>query len=77
MARAYEVLGDDDLRRRYDNGEDVDDANAMNNQQQQRQQHNPFGGGFPGGFPGGHGGFPGGGGGFPGGGRRTHHFRYG
>lgn len=78
-----QVLSDDDLRRRYDAGEDVDDANAMN-QKQQQQQH-PFGGGFPGGgfhgggFPGG--GFPGGGfpgGGFPGrGGRRTHHFRYG
>ena len=71
VARAYEVLGDDDLRRRYDAGEDVDDANAMN-QKQQQQQH---------GFPGGFGGFPGGGfpgGGFPGGGgRRTHHFRYG
>lgn len=78
VARAYEVLGDEDTRRRYDNGEDVDDPNA-----QKQQQHNPFGGGgFPGGgfggFPGG--GFPGGGfpgGGFPGGGgRRTHHFRY-
>ena len=80
VARAYEVLGDDDIRRRYDAGEDVDDPNAM----KQQQQHNPFGdfgGGFPGGgfggFPGGGGGgFPGGG--FPGGGgqRRTHHFRY-
>ena len=86
VARAYEVLGDEDLRRRYDNGEDVDDPNAM----KQQQQGNPFGGGFGGnpfggggGFGGGFGGggFPGGGfqqGGFPGGGqRRTHHFRYG
>ena len=70
VARAYEVLGDEDTRRRYDAGEDVDDPNAN-----KQQQHSPFGhGGFPGGgFPGG---FPGGG--FPGGGqgRRTHHFRY-
>jgi len=43
IARAYEVLGDEAMRRRYDNGEDVDDANAMN-QRQQQQQHNPFGG---------------------------------
>ena len=43
VARAYEVLGDEDTRRRYDNGEDVDDPNA-----QKQQQHNPFGGG---GFP--------------------------
>ena len=68
VARAYEVLGDEDTRRRYDAGEDVDDPNAQ--KQQQQQQH--FRQGF-GGFPGG--GFPGGG--FPGGGRRTHHFRYG
>ena len=60
------MLGDDDLRKRYDAGEDVDDANAMN--QKAQQQQNPFGGGFPQGFGGG---FPGGGG------RRTHHFRYG
>jgi DnaJ family protein C protein 3 len=59
VARAYEVLGDEDLRKRYDAGEDVDDANAMN--QRQQQQRHPFhGGGFP--FGGG------------GGGRRTHHF---
>ena len=49
--QAYEVLGDEDIRRRYDAGEDVDDPNAR-----QQQQHNPFGGG---GFPGG--GFGGGG----------------
>jgi len=52
VARAYEVIGDDDLRRRYDAGEDVDDPNAMN---QQQQQHGGFHGGFPGGFPGGFG----------------------
>ncbi|KAL1514571.1 hypothetical protein AB1Y20_003665 [Prymnesium parvum] len=40
IARAYEVLGDEDTRRRYDAGEDVDDPNAR---QQQQQQHNPFG----------------------------------
>ena len=81
VARAYEVLGDADVRRRYDAGEDVDDPNA----QKQQQQHNPFGGGHPfgggfgGGFPGG--GFPGGG--FPGGGfhqgggrQQRAHFRY-
>ena len=65
VARAYEVLGDDDLRRRYDNGEDVDDANAMN---QKAQQQSPFQHGF--------GGFGGGnpfGGGF-GGGQRSQHF---
>merc|ERR1719409_756332 len=44
IARAYEVLGDKDTRRRYDAGEDVDDPNA----QQQRGGGNPFGGG---GFP--------------------------
>ena len=74
VARAYEVLGDEDMRRRYDAGEDVDDPNAMN--QRQQQQQNPFGG-F-GGFPGGAGGFPGGANFHQGGGgRRTHHFRYG
>jgi len=41
IARAYEVLGDADTRRRYDAGEDVDDPNA----QQQRGGGNPFGGG--------------------------------
>ena len=44
IARAYEVLGDKDVRGRYDRGEDVDDANA-NQQRQQQQHHNPFGGG--------------------------------
>ena len=37
IARAYEVLGDEETRRRYDRGEDVDDPNA------QQQQQNPFG----------------------------------
>ena len=42
IARAYEVLGDEETRRRYDRGEDVDDPNA------QQQQQNPFGrGGSP------------------------------
>ena len=50
VARAYEVLGDDDLRRRYDAGEDVDDANAMNQRQQQQQGFGGFGG-FQGGPP--------------------------
>ena len=58
IARAYEVLGDKDTKRRYDSGEDVDDPNAQARQQQQHQGF-PFGGG---GFPGG--GFPGGGGGW-------------
>jgi DnaJ family protein C protein 3 len=55
VAEAYEVLSNDDLRSRYDRGEDV-----MSNNPQQQQQHNPFGGGFHG-FPGGGGGFGGGG----------------
>lgn len=37
IAKAYEVLGDKDVRRRYDAGEDIDEP------QQQRQHHNPFG----------------------------------
>jgi hypothetical protein len=59
IARAYEVLGDEDTRRRYDAGEDVDDPKG----QQQQQQGGPFGGGFPG--------FGGGGGG----GRQHFHFQ--
>jgi len=45
ITQAYEVLSDDDLRSRYDAGEDV-----LNNrpQQQQQQGFHPFGGG---GFP--------------------------
>ncbi|XP_010920872.1 dnaJ protein P58IPK homolog A [Elaeis guineensis] len=66
IAAAYEVLGDEDKRTRYDRGEDVDDMGmGMGG-----GGFNPFGGGgqqftfhFQGGFPGG--GFPGGG--FPGG----------
>ena len=38
VARAYEVLGDKDLRARYDRGEDIDEVQ----QQQQQQQQNPF-----------------------------------
>lgn len=47
VAEAYTVLFDDEVRQRYDNGEDV-----SGQAQQQQQQH---------GFPGGFGGFPGGG----------------
>ena len=68
IARAYEVLGDESMRRRYDAGEDVDDANAMQQKEQQRQQQQQWQQHFSGG------GFPGGG--FPGGGQR-HHFRRG
>ncbi len=46
ISEAHEVLSDDDLRARYDRGEDV-----MSNQgQQQRSQGNPFGGNPFGGF---------------------------
>merc|ERR1711908_152139 len=64
IARAYEVLGDADTKRRFDMGEDVDDPNAQ--QQRQQQQGFPFGGGGRGGFGGGfhHGGFGGHQGGF-------------
>ena len=41
IARANEVLGDEDTRQRYDRGEDVDDPNA------QKGGGDPFGGGFP------------------------------
>ncbi|CAL9081406.1 unnamed protein product [Musa textilis] len=64
IAAAYEVLGDEDKRVRYDRGEDLDEGTGMGG-----GGFNPFGGGgqqftfhFEGGFPGG--GF---GGGFPGG----------
>ncbi|KAL0409899.1 UNVERIFIED_CONTAM: DnaJ protein P58IPK [Sesamum latifolium] len=65
IAAAYEILGDEEKRTRYDNGEDIDD-NGMGTG---GGGFNPFGGGgqqytfhFEGGFPGG--GFPGGFGGF-------------
>merc|ERR1711967_203694 len=45
IAQAYEILSDDNLRQRYNNGEDVSSASA--------QQGQPQGGGGPGGFPGG------------------------
>ena len=65
VARAYEVLSDEDVRRRYDAGEDVDDPNAMNKPQGHPFGGNPFGGNpFGGGFGGGHAR-----------GQRTHHFR--
>ncbi|GFZ11419.1 DnaJ P58IPK-like protein [Actinidia rufa] len=61
IAAAYEVLGDEDKRTRYDRGEDIEDM-GMNTG---GGGFNPFGGGgqqftfhFEGGFPGG--GFPGG-----------------
>ncbi|KAJ8464532.1 hypothetical protein OPV22_027084 [Ensete ventricosum] len=60
IAAAYEVLGDDEKRVRYDRGEDLDEGMGMGG-----GGFNPFGGGgqqftfhFEGGFPGG--GFPGG-----------------
>jgi len=52
IARAYEVLGDPDLRARYDRGEDVDDPNA------QQRGGGGFGGGPFGGFGGGFGADP-------------------
>ena len=64
---AYEVLGNDELRARYDEGDDPNDPQGS-----QQQQH----GGFPGGFGGFPGGFPGGFGGFPGGGGQQFHFRF-
>ncbi|KAK4396337.1 DnaJ protein P58IPK [Sesamum angolense] len=60
IAAAYEILGDEEKRTRYDNGEDIDD----NGVGMGGGGFNPFGGGqqftfhFEGGFPGG--GFPGG-----------------
>ncbi|KAJ4830163.1 DnaJ sub C member 3 [Turnera subulata] len=77
IAAAYEILGDDDKRARYDRGEDIEDMGMGGG----GGGFNPFGGGgqqftfhFDGGFPGGGGGFPGGGfdGGFPGGGFQFH-----
>jgi DnaJ family protein C protein 3 len=66
IARAYEVLSDEDTRRRYDAGEDVDDPNAMNQARQQQNFRSGFPQGFGGGPFGGGGGF-GGAGGFGGG----------
>ncbi|EYU38531.1 hypothetical protein ABFS82_12G140300 [Erythranthe guttata] len=63
IAAAYEVLGDEDKRTRYDSGEDIDEGMGMGG-----GGYNPFGGGgggqqytfhFEGGFPGGGGGFGG------------------
>ncbi|PQQ21075.1 dnaJ protein P58IPK homolog [Prunus yedoensis var. nudiflora] len=66
IAAAYEVLGDEDKRTKYDRGEDIEDMGMGGGG---GGGFNPFGGGsqqytftFEGGFPGG-----GGGGGFPGG----------
>ncbi|XP_068669232.1 dnaJ protein P58IPK homolog B-like [Aristolochia californica] len=61
IAAAYEVLGDEDKRIRYDRGEDINDMGmGMGG-----GGFNPFGGGYTFHFEGGGGGFPGGG--FPGG----------
>ncbi|PON69272.1 N-terminal acetyltransferase A, auxiliary subunit [Parasponia andersonii] len=68
IAAAYEVLGDEEKRTRYDRGEDLEDTGMGGGG---GGGFNPFGGGgqqytftFEGGFPGGFGGgFPGGGGG--------------
>uniref|UniRef100_A0A5B6ZET3 J domain-containing protein n=1 Tax=Davidia involucrata TaxID=16924 RepID=A0A5B6ZET3_DAVIN len=66
IAAAYEVLGDEEKRARYDRGEDIEDMGMGGGG---GGGFNPFGGGgqqytfhFEGGFPGG--GFPGGFGGF-------------
>lgn len=63
IAAAYEMLGDEEKRTRYDSGEDIEEGMNMGG-----GGFNPFGGGgqqfsfhFEGGFPGGGGGFPGGG----------------
>lgn len=69
VSQAYEVLGDEERRKLYDEFGDVSltqgfDANRA--RQYKRAQERAYagggpGGGFPGGFPGGAGGFPGGG----------------
>lgn len=46
LNNAYEVLGNEETRAKYDQGEDPNDPE----QQQQRQQQGGFPGGFPGGF---------------------------
>ncbi|CAA0829744.1 DnaJ protein P58IPK homolog [Striga hermonthica] len=64
IAAAYEILGDEDKRTKYDRGEDIEEMGMGGG------GFDPFGGGaggqqftfhFEGGFPGGGGGFPGGG----------------
>ncbi|XP_050228647.1 dnaJ protein P58IPK homolog [Mercurialis annua] len=74
IAAAYEVLGDEDKRTRYDRGEDLEEMGMggggggggggfnFGGEGQQYSFHFE-GGGFPGGFGGFDGGFPGGGGG--------------
>ncbi|KAL0316242.1 UNVERIFIED_CONTAM: DnaJ protein P58IPKB [Sesamum radiatum] len=60
IAAAYEILGDEDKRTRYDRGEDLDDmGTGMGGGGGGGQQYTfHFEGGFPGGgFPGGFGGF--------------------
>ncbi|XWS66900.1 hypothetical protein CRYUN_Cryun05aG0240600 [Craigia yunnanensis] len=66
IAAAYEVLGDEEKRSRYDRGEDIEDMSMGGGGGGGGGQHFTFtfDGGFPGGFGGGFGGFPGGGGGF-------------
>ncbi|GLD97147.1 hypothetical protein PINS_up005830 [Pythium insidiosum] len=44
IAEAYEILSDEELRARYDRGEDVT-GNAQQQQQQQHPFHHPFGNG--------------------------------
>ncbi|KAF5737572.1 dnaJ subfamily C member 3 [Tripterygium wilfordii] len=65
IAAAYEVLGDEEKRTRYDRGEDIEDmgmgGGGGGGGGQKYSFH--FEGGFPGGFGGFDGGFPGGGGG--------------
>ncbi|CAI5468901.1 unnamed protein product [Closterium sp. Yama58-4] len=66
VAAAYEVLGDEEKRGRYDRGGDVDEPEQQGGGGgfpfgQNVRFHFQGGGGFPGGFPGGFGGgFPGG-----------------
>ncbi|XP_012082338.1 dnaJ protein P58IPK homolog [Jatropha curcas] len=76
IAAAYEVLGDDEKRARYDRGEDLEEMGMGGG----GGGFNPFGGGgqqftfhFDGGFPGGFGGFDGG---FPGGGGGGFQFHF-
>jgi DnaJ family protein C protein 3 len=51
ISQAYEILRDEDLRRRYDQGDDVETYAERDGQQAGNPfGGNPFGGGFPGGF---------------------------